>query len=78
MNPFTANHKIADVASNVRAELYVIGALLLSVEICADSEFKDCENEAATLIAAARERLALLLAHAENTAKGMADESGAA
>lgn len=68
MNPFSA--KIQDVASNVRHELYILNALLVSLEICSDVQFEDCEQEAASLIDVARERLGLLLTHADNAAKG--------
>ncbi|WP_116654843.1 hypothetical protein [Pelagibacterium sediminicola] len=70
MNPFLANSNIRDVAGNVRHELYVLSALLLSLEICSDSKFENCAEEAASLIAAARERLGQLLIHADDTAKG--------
>ncbi|ODT80614.1 MAG: hypothetical protein ABS76_15665 [Pelagibacterium sp. SCN 64-44] len=71
MNPFTANSSIQNIAGNVRDELYILGALLLSLEICADADFEGCQEEATSLIAAARERLGQLLTHAKNTAKDL-------
>lgn len=68
MNPFTADAK-QDVASNVRHELYILNAFLMSLEICSDVMFEDCQQEAASLIAVARERLNQLIVHAEETAK---------
>lgn len=67
MNPFTADAK-QDVASNVRHELYILNAFLMSLEICSDVVFKDCEEEAASLIAVARERLNRLIVYAEEGA----------
>lgn len=72
MNPFTVDTKIQDVASNVRHELYIINALLMSLEVCSDVQFDGCKEEEASLIDVTRERLGQLITHAENVAKGEA------
>lgn len=71
MNPFTTDRQIQDVASDVRHELFILSVLLVSLAICSDVQFEDCAEEATSLIIVARERLGVLLTHADNAVAGM-------
>jgi hypothetical protein len=65
MSIFKQSHT-DDIAVSVRAELFVVAALLRSLEICAEEQFSDCAEEADALINDAIFKVKKLIAEADD------------
>ena len=54
--PFDCRHPI-DMMSAAQRRLFVVAALIDAAETCSDHQFRDCEEEASTLIEETRKKV---------------------
>lgn len=71
----TSNNNLHDDMATVRNQLYIAESLLLSLTICADVRFEDCEEEGAVLAEQAHAKVKEVIAFADRIARKLDAEA---